>query len=271
MAEADRVASTVAQGVHGRRRIGPGDAFWQFRRYQPGDSAAAIDWRQSAKRQNTFVRENEWDTAESIWIWCDRSASMNWQSAADGDSKLDRAMVLTLALATLLVRGGEQVALLGDGHKAATGRAVLDRMTAALASTGAPGHDDASDPPRALLPRHARLVLIGDFLSPYATTETWITRFADAGVAGHLLQIVDPAEEDLPYSGRAQFEGLEGEAPYIIGRVEDVAEQWRDRLAQTRAALGDLARRVGWSWRVHRTDRPATTALLGLYMALSGE
>ena len=35
---AERVASVVAQGVHGRRRVGSGETFWQYRRYQPGDS-----------------------------------------------------------------------------------------------------------------------------------------------------------------------------------------------------------------------------------------
>ncbi len=43
---AQRVASTVMQGVHGRRRVGQGDAFWQFRQYRQGDSINRIDWRQ---------------------------------------------------------------------------------------------------------------------------------------------------------------------------------------------------------------------------------
>ena len=46
---AERVAATVAQGVHGRRRVGQGEAFWQFRSYQPGDAATRIDWRASAR------------------------------------------------------------------------------------------------------------------------------------------------------------------------------------------------------------------------------
>ncbi|MEE8544373.1 MAG: DUF58 domain-containing protein, partial [Alphaproteobacteria bacterium] len=46
---AERVAATVAQGVHGRRRVGSGETFWLFRGYQPGVSATMFDWRQSAK------------------------------------------------------------------------------------------------------------------------------------------------------------------------------------------------------------------------------
>ena len=81
MIEADRVASTVAQGVHGRRRIGVGETFWQFRTYQPGDAAADIDWRQSARSRHLFVREQEWEAAASVWLWCDLSPSMGFRSA----------------------------------------------------------------------------------------------------------------------------------------------------------------------------------------------
>src|SRR5919198_4393785 len=71
---AERVASTVAQGVHGRRRVGQGDSFWQFRQYEPGDSAARIDWRESAKSQRLYVRETEWEAAQSVWLWRDGSS-----------------------------------------------------------------------------------------------------------------------------------------------------------------------------------------------------
>ena len=68
---AERVAMTVTQGVHGRRRVGSGEAFWQFRRYQPGDGADQIDWRQTAKTDRVYVRETEWEAAQSIWLWCE--------------------------------------------------------------------------------------------------------------------------------------------------------------------------------------------------------
>ena len=80
MVAADRVAAVVAQGVHGRRRVGQGETFWQFRRYREGDPVQRIDWRQSAKRQHVYIRENEWDAAESVWLWRDNSPSMHYSS-----------------------------------------------------------------------------------------------------------------------------------------------------------------------------------------------
>ena len=80
---AERLASTVALGVHGRRKSGMGETFWQFRRYAQGDARNAIDWRQSAKSQYLFVREREWEAAETVWFWRDGSSSMDFASGSD--------------------------------------------------------------------------------------------------------------------------------------------------------------------------------------------
>ncbi len=104
---AERIAANVDQGVHGRRRVGQGETFWQFRQYMPGDAAGRIDWRKSAKSQRLYVRETEWEAAQSVWLWRDASASMDYTSAgyvagADWPAKRDRAELLLVALASLL-------------------------------------------------------------------------------------------------------------------------------------------------------------------------
>jgi uncharacterized protein (DUF58 family) len=115
MVNADRVAATVAQGVHGRRRIGTGDSFWQFRPFVTGDAVSRIDWRQSAKSDRAYVRDMEWEAAQTICLWRDASPSMAWRSARALPEKRERAELLLLALASLLTRAGEQIRLLiGD-------------------------------------------------------------------------------------------------------------------------------------------------------------
>ena len=66
LVEAERLTSGVWLGVHGRRKAGMGETFWQFRRYRVEDPATSVDWRQSAKSQHLFVREREWEAAETI-------------------------------------------------------------------------------------------------------------------------------------------------------------------------------------------------------------
>ncbi len=265
---AERVAMTVAQGVHGRRRVGQGETFWQFRRYQPGDSAEEIDWRQTAKTDRVFVRETEWEASETVWLWRDASRSMHWRSSNSLPEKAERADLLTLALAALLIRGGEQVALLGEGMRPAAGRATLARMAEIMSRPG-PWTAQRSTPPETPLPRHSQVVLIGDFLSPLADTVAAVRRIAGQGVRGYLLQTLDPAEETLPFTGRTRFEGLENEGEMLIPRVEAVREDYHAALAAHVQGLADLARQVGWTFLGHRTDRPPATALLALFMAMS--
>ena len=93
---------------------------------------------------------------------------------------------------------------------------------------------------------------------------------AATGIKGHLLQVLDPAEEDLPFAGRARIEGLEDEAALTLGRVENLRAAYVARIEARRASLGALCSRLGWTFAGHRTDRPPARALMALYAALAG-
>jgi uncharacterized protein (DUF58 family) len=269
---ADRVAATVAQGVHGRRRVGQGETFWQFRYYQPGDAASRIDWRETAKSQRVYIRETEWEAAQSVWLWRDPSASMDYSSAGQvgggaWPTKRDRAELLLIALANLLVRAGEHVAVLGSGILPMGGRVALARIAELIGRAGA----GAGLPPYEPLPRAAHLVLFGDFLAPLDAVHAAVTRFAAGGLKGHIVQIFDPAEEELPFEGRVRFAGVEERDEVVISRVESIRSDYAERFRQHGAALAAIARAVGWGFGTHRTDRAPHLALLALYNALSAD
>jgi len=263
---AERVAATVSQGVHGRRRVGQGETFWQFRRYQFGDSTQFVDWRQSAKSDPVYVRETEWEAAQTVWLWRDASKSMQYRSADDLPTKSDRTDLLLLALASLLVRGGEFLTLLGTGQSPLSGRAALLQVADLIAHGHTP---EGSIPDFEMLPRYARVVLIGDFLSPLEETKNAISAFSNHGVRGHLLQVLDPAEETLPFTGRVLFEGMEQEGEVLIGRTETIRQDYQDVLEKHHQGLAALARSVGWSFATHRTDHRPEIALLALFLVLA--
>jgi uncharacterized protein (DUF58 family) len=270
---AERVAATIAQGVHGRRRVGQGESFWQFRPFVAGDAVARIDWRQSAKSDRAYVRETEWEAAQTVCLWRDGSPSMHWRSRGADVEKVERAELLLLALAALLLRGGERVRLISS-EKRAAGQVVAPRASggAALESLAeALGRDAGEEglPPQTMLPRHCRVVLIGDFLSPLDEVRAVVARLAAVPVAGHLLQVLDPAEALLPYAGRVRFLGLEREGETLIPRVESVREQYAERLVAQQQGLADICARAGFGFSIHRSDQPPELALLGLYTALS--
>ena len=261
----------MAQGVHGRRRVGQGDSFWQFRRFVAGDPIGRIDWRQSAKSgrpipEGWFIRETEWEAAQTVCLWRDASASMRWRSHGAPVEKRDRAGLLLLALASLLLRGGERVTTIAPDARPIFGRAGLDRLAATLS---ADPEDDVGLPPHVPLPRHARVVLLGDFLSPLEQIQAAVGRLAGIPVSGFLLQILDPAEADLPYSGRIRFRGLEREGDTLIPRVEGVREEYARRLQAQQEGLAAICAAAGFGFAVHRTDHSPEAALLGLYTALT--
>lgn len=264
LVQAERLAAAVSLGVHGRRKAGMGETFWQFRRYRAEDASIAIDWRQSAKSQHLFVREREWEAAQSIWLWRDGSAGMRF--ASTGVTKLERANVLALALASLLVRGGERVALFGEGHGPAASRAALRRIAHFLS---APPAEDAL-PPDAATTKNAQFVWFSDFLSPIADIERAFARLTRDAMGGHLVHIIDPAEEDFPYRGRTRFEEAAGRLSETLGRAETVGEAYRARFKAHAETVAAVARHQGWSYLAHRTDRSPQTALIALYADMSG-
>ena len=261
MVQADHLAASVSLGVHGRRRAGMGESFWQFRRYASHDSSSAIDWRQSAKSQHIFVREREWEAAQTVWFWRDASANMNFKSGTV--SKRGRADLLLLALASLLVRGGERVGFLGMEGGAGASRLALTRMGRAMFAA-----TTEALPPPAPLKRGNQLVWFSDFLDDGAFDA--MQRLSRAGIAGHLVRIIDPAEEDFPYTGRTRFESPLGQEDEIFGRAERVRGPYRARFIAHGERVAEAASRLGWTCTVHRTDHAPQGSLIALHAAIGG-
>jgi len=261
---ARRTSASIVHGLHGRRRPGTGENFWQYRRYSPGESAARIDWRRSALGEHLYVREQEWEAAHTVWIWVDRSRSMFFRSDLAREAKIERAVVLALALADILVRGGERVGLIGLGAPTASRRAV-DVLAERLASAGI----DDDMPPAHPLSQLSEAVLIGDFLEPEAEIAAYVRGLGANGARGHVIAVSDPAEETFPFSGRTEFIDPELATRFTFGRAQDLRDEYGVRLRAHREALRLIAAPLGWSTALHRTDRPASEALLALYAQLA--
>lgn len=266
LAEAEHLAATLMLGEHGRRRAGQGDEFWQYRPAHQGDAARSIDWRRSARSDAHFVREREWQAAQSVSLWVDGSRSMGFSGAKDRAPKLDRARVLALALAVLLLRGGERVGIAGLPPR--PGRAQIMALMDALERDLAV--DDYGSPQVVGMVPHGRAVFLSDFLGDLDPIETALTAAADRGVKGVMVQVLDPAEEDFPFDGRTIFESMGGSLRHETLKAGDLRGRYLDRLATRKASLADLARAVGWHFHTHHTGEPAQMALLWAYGALEG-
>jgi uncharacterized protein (DUF58 family) len=245
---AERLAFIAAPGLHGRRRGGPGDSFWQFRDWQNGEDARQIDWRRSAQGDRLYFKEREWEAQASIALSLEDSATLDFSSDAKAPTKRERATLLLLALAWILLQAGERVSLAGITPPL-SGNKALQSLAAALITGG-----------HAPLDKQARRVTFGDFLRPDPA-------FASPS-GGAVMHILDPAECDFPYRGRIIFEGLASEPSLEAANAADWGPAYRSRIAAQRDAVIRAALATGQTPLFHRTDHPPTHALAALYRAL---
>jgi uncharacterized protein (DUF58 family) len=265
--EARRVAATMAHGLHGRRRAGSGETFWQFRPFVMGEAAGRIDWRRSGRDDRLYVREREWEAPHAIWLWVDRSASMAFASDLAGAPKIERALVIGMALADSFVDAGERVGLIGHFAPSAK-RRIVESIAESYAAPDAGVDDDL--PAGAPLRRVDEALLIGDFLSPLDVLLPRIEALSSGGARGHLLMVVDPVEETFPFGGQAVLHEAEAGLQLRIGDAATWRDGYQARIAAHREAIGRLCRQRGWTMTLHHTDRPASEAALRLMSLVAG-
>jgi uncharacterized protein (DUF58 family) len=262
--EARRIAANVIHGLHGRRRAGSGENFWQYRRFVSGEPAQNVDWRRSARDDHLYVRELEWEASHTVWIWPDRSPSMAFASKQARESKLERTLIVAFALAELLVSGGERVGIPGLMAPTAS-RSVIDKMAQAML------HDDAdrlSLPPSFVPSALAEIIVLSDFWSPIAEIQATLAGLSGSGAHGTMVQVVDPAEESFPYSGRIEFVEPEGFGVITAGRAESWAQDYAARLALHRDQIRAETSKLDWLFTTHATDRSAAELLLFLHAGM---
>ncbi len=270
MVEAERIAMTVTHGLHGRKRRGPGETFWQYRAYEQSDSAAMIDWRRSAGSDHLYVREREWEAAHTVWLVPNLTSSMKFHSTLSPIDKRNRMIVLLLAMAHLLVRGGERIGIPTLMNPSAS-RNAPQKLAQHL----------VSPPQSIILPssafcaqiepqRFSEIIILSDFMEPAQPLIDEMARLTRQGVRGHLVQILDPAEETLPYKGRVVFEGTGSGERILTDSAQDLRAAYQDRITAHRDTLKAACAHMQWSFQLHHTDQPAEETVLGLYLNLSG-
>lgn len=265
LARAEHLAGAVLLGDHGRRRAGLGDDFWQYRPAQQGDSRRMIDHRRSARGDTQFVREREWQIAQSVMLWVDQGASMRFASSDALPEKVDRARLLALATAILLIRGGERVGLTGTSLPPRRGNLQVLRLAQVFSKDAAVDYQPPEH--RAMIPS-ARALFISDFMGDVGEVKLALTKAADRGVRGVILHLLDPSEEAFPFRGRTIFESIGGTISHETLKANDLKARYLERLAARKDELRALCAITGWQYGLHHTDTSAQAALLWLYRAL---
>ncbi len=267
-------AFNTTRGIHGKRRAGSGDSFWQFRPFQEGDQQQDIDWRQSAKSDHLFVRQQEWESAQNVWIWCDTSPTMDYRSKHTLKTKLETSLTLSLATAMAYSEGGEKIGLLGVDEQTSLGQFGLERFTNSLDHE----RERANILPQKLpKTRQAHFVIFSDFLKDKEELDHFFETVASLELTGHLIQILDPVEMDFPFKGRVKFQDITSDDSFLAGRANDLKANYDDALKDWQSYLTTKATAIGWHFNTQRTDVPLSQALLDIlatsaeYAAMGGQ
>ncbi|WP_455481666.1 DUF58 domain-containing protein [Bartonella sp. B35(2025)] len=257
--QARLIANTLITGWHGQRKRGNGENFWQFRPYVEGESITQIDWRRSARDEYTYLREYEWETTQTVWIWPDQSASMHYCSHFSQISKGNYAIILALALATLLAKSGEHIAIPNLMPPTMTSN-IIERMLLALIN-----HQDENPfPDFSTITRFSHAIIISDFLDCPEKIIQYLTILATKQVTAHLIEVADPAEEHFPYKGCTEFIDPETGEKYVLGKADNFRERYCKLYQARRQKLADFCLRQGWIYYASTTDQPLTKIILQL-------
>ncbi len=189
---------------------------------------------------------------------------MAFASKTAREIKLERTLIVAFALAELLVSGGERVGIPGLMAPTAS-RSVIDKMAQAML------HDDAerlSLPPSFVPSALAEIDRAVGFLVADRGDQTTLAGLSGSGAHGTLVQVVDPAEESFPYSGRVEFVEPEGFGVITAGRAESWAQDYTARLALHRDQIRAETSRLDWLFTTHATDRSAAELLLFLHAGM---
>ncbi|MCV2892425.1 DUF58 domain-containing protein [Lentibacter sp. XHP0401] len=267
LARAEHLASAVMPGGHGRRRAGAGDDFWQYRPMQAGDTLRMVDWRRSARSDAQYVRQREWQISQSVFFWVDRARSMQFASAPKLPQKMDRAQLVSLAVAILLSRGGERIGLSGEDLPPRAGSKQLQRFAELLAE---PRGEDYATPQIGAVTKNSFVIFVSDFLGDIDAVEAALREASSKGARGVCLQVLDPVEESFPFRGRAVFNSVGGSLSHETLQAADLSERYLQRLAERKARLQAICQRTGWTFATHHTNESAQSAVMWLYNMIEG-
>lgn len=271
--ESRRSARHIRDGLHGNRKVGQGNDFWQFRTYDQGDSFSQIDWRRSARGDKTYIRQNEWQASHTYWIWPMLSPSMYFSSNPRHRQKADCALIIGLAISDLLLRNGETVGAFDTQHTHISNPAQLEKL--AYAMLEAPASSYTETPQQIALKQQDSVIIIGDFLDYFLQSEdvskhhhgsfcTFQT-IADMGADTMAFQVLDPAEITPEFNGAIDFTDTDDNIVFRTTRFQNMRQIYQTRFEKWCASIDQLSTRYGWHITRHDTSAAPEPALIRWY------
>ncbi|MCJ8331847.1 MAG: DUF58 domain-containing protein [Lentisphaeria bacterium] len=262
----------LLHGIHGSKRIGTSTDFDHHKIYMPGDPIKHIDWKMSARSENMFIKRYTEDTALSVRIVLDRSASMSRQSE-DLPTKYFRASQLAACLAYLTLNQKDSVGMVMASSDdtlwlpVSSTQSSLVRILEALVGKPPSDEDALVSCLKAILDRGEKRGLIAVVSDLMFDPKPVMKALSRLGAQGHeilIFQVKDPDEEEFPYNRWVDFQDLESGKNQRIDTVplkrlyreeyKALMDEWQSFVKKNNAHIIDF-----------KTDQ-ATETVLSEYM-----
>jgi len=260
--EVEEVAHGFMRGVHGRKKYGQGETFWQFRQWQQGDRVADINWRQTAKSDNVYIKQTEWEAAQAVWVYRDNNPSMKYASKNKYRTKQEYAEILLLALSRILLTAGEKVGLLGTELSPQIGDSAVEKIYANL-------EYQIAMPLTPVIGKNSHVVIISDFFNDFESISQACMYLASKNIKVMLVQICDRAEAEFPFKGRIKFLDMLEHDVKLVSKSEDIADEYVRKFKLHQAKVENLAKSIGGKYGFYITDMKAEIALFDIFEKLA--
>ena len=232
------------QGASLNQRQGHGTEFWQFRPYTCGDSASAIDWRQSARFTSTLIKNHEEASPNSLSICLDRRNTM--QFTTTNRTKQHQADVVALAISVAISNMGDWVISI-QGNPPKRYNNILSIYNDLTIDTPINNVD--------IIPADIT-ILCSDFLYPATELHQLITPIKTEKLI--LFSFFDTAEKTLPYEGRILFNDLIGKNNKLVNNVTTLRNNYCELYNQHFNNLINLAKSILAEIHFFNTDKQIT-------------
>ena len=230
-----------------------GIEFSDLREYLPTDDASRIDWKNSAKSQDLFVKEYEEEVDMDAYIILDASDSMMFGTT--DKLKSEFAALLASALAYASVDAGINVGigihaesslnLSPDGGQPQYQR-ILHEVTHFKNYGGKFNLEQALNDTIGQVKEDTAVFLISDFL---CLEGEWKSKMQLANIKfRHFMSIMvrDLRDYKLPESGNFRFESPDG-SKQMVADTSRIAEEFNKKAEKREAKLKDKIRESGSS------------------------
>jgi uncharacterized protein (DUF58 family) len=263
---ARRIVEGFVSGAHRSPYRGFSVEFSEHREYAPGDDLRYLDWKVFGRTDKFYLKQYEDETNLICYLVLDVSESMSYRGPDSSLSKLEYAQCLA---AWLVLQRQDAVGLVTFDRQVcesvtpSSNASHLATLLSVMENAPARGKTSVGNVFRELsrkMSKRGIVLVISDLFDDPASVLSGLRHLRHRRHDVAVLQLLDPAEMQLPFDVPTRFRGLEG-AGDIAADPHSIRASYRAEVDRflTQIKRGCLDSEI--DYRLLTTDQPLDVAL----------